>query len=103
MEILTNNNLQVVNGELDFGQVKKDSQIKTTLTFKGNSLSNFEAVPGCRCTTTSPKVIDKNTIQLEVGYKDSHILGLFKKTITITYTENGVKQKTFLKIKGEII
>lgn len=102
MEILVQNNVKLDDAEVDFGEVKQNSKVKTTLTFKGENLSNFEAVPGCRCTTTAPKVIDSNTIELEVGYKDSHIKGAFKKTITLNYREKGVKQTKYIKIKGII-
>ena len=102
MEILVQSNVKLDGAEIDFGEVKQNSKVKTTLTFKGENLSNFEAVPGCRCTTTAPKVIDSNTIELEVGYRDSDIKGAFKKTITLNYHEKGVKQTKYIKIKGTI-
>lgn len=103
MEILTQNNVTLDGAEIDFGEVKQNSKVSTLLIFKGDSLTNFEAIPGCRCTTTEPKVIDKDTINLEVGYNDSHIKGAFKKTITLNFREKGVKQTKYIKIKGTII
>jgi hypothetical protein len=102
MEILVQSNVKLEGAEVDFGEVRQNSKIETTLTFKGENLSNFEAVPGCRCTTTAPKVINSSTIELEVGYRDSDIKGAFKKTITLNYREKGVKQTKYIKIKGTI-
>lgn len=102
MEILVQDNVKLNGLEIDFGEVKQNSKVKTIVTFKGDKLSNFEAIPSCRCTTTSPKIIDSNTIELEVGYKDSHIKGSFNKTITLKYHEKGKKQVKYIKIKGKI-
>ena len=101
MEIQTESNVNHYDNYIDFGEIKQNSKAKTKLTFKGE-ITNFQIQPKCGCITTAPHKIDKETIIVDIEYKNTHILGEFEKTIVVTYKINNEKQSINLKIKGNV-
>lgn len=94
---------------IDFGDIQKsDKPVETVFRFKNTGkdpiiLSNVR--PSCGCTIpewTKDPVLPKKIGEIKVQYKNTHIVGTFSKTISVTSNKNPDNPIT-LTIKGKVI
>ena len=89
--------------QYDLGEKKLNSSIKETLIIKGEDIKNVTSTADCSCTYTSPNVINKETVEIDIIYKSTHILHTINRSVFINYTD---KEQNFLKeihLTGQII
>ncbi|MDR1761480.1 MAG: DUF1573 domain-containing protein [Bacteroidales bacterium] len=94
---------------IDFGEIKKtDKPVETVFRFKNTGkdpiiLSNVRASCGCTAPEwTKDPVLPKKTGEIKVQYKNTHIVGSFSKTISVTSNKNP-DSPIVLTIKGKVI
>lgn len=104
IEKSTNKELDKIGNiyQYDFGARKQNSRVAVTLQVKGENISKLTATADCSCTTTTPNVIDENTIEIDVIYKSSHVLHNINREIFINYSENGENKLETIKVTGKI-
>lgn len=89
--------------QYDLGEKKLNSSIKETLIIKGEDVRNVTSSADCSCTHTSPNVINKETVEIDIIYKSTHVLHTINRSIFINYTDG---EQNFLKeihLTGQII
>jgi hypothetical protein len=89
--------------QYDFGARKLNSRVATTFVIKGENLRNLTATADCSCTTSTPNVIDKDTIEIDIIYKSSHMAHNINREVFVNYAENGENKSEKIKITGQII
>lgn len=87
---------------IDFGVVNLNSPASDMLVLKGENLKINNVSADCSCSSGTPNVIDKNTVELEVRFKNTHISQPFNKNIHIDFTENGEQKTETINIKGQV-
>jgi len=88
--------------QYDFGARKQNTRVAVTLQVKGNNISKLTSTADCSCTSTTPNIIDKDTIEIDIIYKSSHVIHNIKREIFINYSENGENKLETIKITGQI-
>lgn len=87
---------------IDFGTLKKNSIAKRKVQIKGVNLSGLTSQSDCSCTESSPEVIDKNTIEIELQYKNTHMTKPFDKKVYLNFHEDGQQKVATINIKGQV-
>lgn len=87
---------------IDFGVIKKNSKASRTVQIKGDKLKNLTSQSDCSCTESSPNVIDKNTIEIDLNYKHTHLTNPFNKNVYLNFTEGEETKSAVINIKGQI-
>lgn len=87
---------------LDFGVLKKNQVAKRKVQIKGEKLSGLTSQSDCSCTESSPEVIDENTIEIELQYKNTHMTKPFDKKVYLNFFENGQQKVATINIKGQV-
>lgn len=88
---------------LDFGTLQKNSIAKRTVILKGDNLSGLTTQSDCSCTESAPNKIDKDTIEVDLQFKNTHITKPFDKKVYINFNENGQPKALTINIKGQIV
>ena len=101
----TGQELEIINGiyQYTFGEKKINSRVATTLILKGENIKNVSSASDCSCTTPSPNVIDKDTVEIDILYKSSHILHTINREVFVNYTEGQETKTEQIHITGQII
>lgn len=94
-----NNNGQA---ELFFGTIKRNTDTMTELLFTGNRIEDLTLVKTCGCTIVGTEKIDDNNSKGTVKY-DTKSLGVFKKTVKISFKENGEQKNSQIILKGTVV
>ena len=89
--------------QYNFGIRKQNSRVAVTLQVKGNSISKLTSTADCSCTSTTPNIIDKDTIEIDIIYKSSHVIHNINREVFINYSKNGENKLETIKITGQII
>lgn len=89
--------------QYNFGAKKQNSRVAVTLQVKGSNISKLTSTADCSCTSTAPNVIDKDTIEIDIIYKSSHVIHKINREIFINYSENGEKRLKTIKVTGQIV
>ena len=87
---------------INFGILKKNQIAKRTVQIKGNNLEGLTSQSDCSCTESSPEVIDKNTIEIELQYKNTHITKPFDKKVYLNFHEDKQPKVATINIKGQV-
>ena len=97
--------LESIDGiyQYNFGEKKLNSSVKTTLIVKGEDVKNVTSTADCSCTSTFPNVIDKQTVEIDIIYKSTHILHIINRSIFVNYTDGQENKLIEIKIDGQII
>lgn len=101
----TNQELEKVGDiyQYDFGARKQNTKVTVTLQIKGENISKVTATADCSCTSTTPNVIDKNTVEIDIIYKSTHLIHKINREVFVNYSENGENKLDKIKISGQII
>jgi hypothetical protein len=101
----TGQELESIGGiyQYNFGEKKLNSSVTATLIIKGENISSVTASADCSCTSTSPNVIDKNTVEIDIIYKSTHVLHTINRSVFINYTEGQENKLREIKIDGQIV
>lgn len=101
----TNQELEKVGDKYkyDFGARKQNTRVAVTLQVKGNNISKLTSTADCSCTSTTPNIIDKDTIEIDIIYKSSHVIHNINREVFINYSENGENKLETIKVTGSII
>ncbi len=89
--------------QYDFGVRKQNSKVSITLVIKGENIGLVTATADCSCTSTTPNVIDKNTVEIDIIYKSTHLIHKINREVFVNYSENGENKLDKIKITGQII
>jgi len=87
---------------INFGVLKKNEIAKRTVQIKGINLSGLTSQSDCTCTESSPEIIDKNTIEIELQYKNTHITKPFDKKVYLSFHEDNQPKAATINIKGQV-
>ena len=94
---------------IDFGDIQKtDKPVETVFRFKNTGKEPIvlsKVTTSCGCTApewTKEPVLPKKTGEIKVQYKNTHIVGQFSKTISVTSNKNP-DVPVVLTIKGKVI
>lgn len=101
----TGQELESINGiyQYNFGEKKLNSSVKVTLIIKGEHISNVTSTADCSCTSASPNVIDKQTVEIDIIYKSTHIVHTINRSIFVNYTDEQENKLREIKIEGQIV
>ena len=89
--------------QYDFEARKQNSKVAITLTIKGENISSVTATADCACTSALPNVIDKQTVEIDIIYKSTHITHTINRSIFVSYTDGQENKLTEIKIDGQIV
>ena len=89
--------------QYDFGARKQNSRVVATMIIKGSDIKTVTATADCSCTSTSPNVIDKDTVEIDIIYKSTHLIHNINREVFVNYSENGENKLDKIKITGQII
>lgn len=84
----------------DFGEIKFNTSASEVLVMEGDNLKVINITADCGCTTGVANIVDKNKIEVEVRYKNTHIKSPFSKNVQIDFFENGERKYEIINIKG---
>jgi len=87
---------------IDFGVIKKGDKASRTVQIKGESLKNMTSQSDCSCTESSPNVINKDTIEIDLNYKHTHLTNPFNKNVYLNFTEGEEAKSAVINIKGQV-
>lgn len=101
----TGQELECIYGiyQYNFGEKKLNSSVKTTLIVKGEEVKNVTSTTDCPCTSAFPNVIDKQTVEIDIIYKSTHIVHTINRSIFVNYTDGQENKLIEIKIDGQII
>lgn len=101
----TRQELESINGiyQYNFGEKKLNSSVKVTLVIKGEDIKNVTSTSDCSCTSASPNVIDKQTVEIDIIYKANHMVHTINRSIFVNYTDGQENKLREIKIDGQII
>lgn len=89
--------------EINLGKIDYNSDATIKLKATSNKpLKSMVLFSSCSCTLAEVESTDEG-IFMSAKYKNTNIKGMFSKTITLTFIENGTKKKEFLKLKGNVV
>lgn len=101
----TGKELESINGiyQYNFGEKKLNSSVKTTLIIKGEDVKMVTSTADCTCTSALPNVIDKQTVEIDIIYKSTHITHTINRSIFVNYTDAQENKLIEIKIDGQIV
>ena len=89
--------------QYSFGEKKLNSSVKATLIIKGENVLNVTSTSDCDCTSASPNIIDKQTVEIDIIYKATHVTHTINRSIFINYTDIQENQLVEIKIDGQVV
>lgn len=90
------------NYVLDFGILKKNSRAKVTLKVDGESLQINTSNTSCSCTRADLNRVNSNTTEVEITYKNTHLVQPFSKQVYLDITEPTESKRVTIEVKGNI-
>ncbi len=88
---------------VEFGVMQKKSKASIIIQIKGENLKSLTSQSDCSCSEGTPNIIDSNTIEIELIYKNTHVVNPFNKNIYLNFMENEEKKQATINIKGQIV
>ena len=90
------------NYTVDFGTIKKHTLAKTEIEIKGENLTIQTFNTSCSCTKATTKKINKDQTDVEIQYKDTHIISPFNKKLYLNINEVTSDRRVTIEIKGNV-
>lgn len=104
MRVLASNKLVEINKdvefELNFGQVKKGSELSEKIILEGDDLAHLGISKSCGCTMPSVQIL-VNGVEITIAY-DSNKVGTINQWVNERYLEDGVQKNIKINLKGTI-
>lgn len=89
--------------QLDFGTVKKTSDISCSLVFEGKNLEMIQVTKTCGCTSLDFKNLGNGMYQVSASLDPNALNGVFRKNIYISYLKHGQTLQTIVRLTGTML
>lgn len=85
--------------EINYGNIKKGSNTKVDIIFKGVTFLNYEK--SCGCTTPTVVILDEG-FKISISY-DQNKVGTINQYVDVFVSEEKIEKKIRFNLKGQIL